>query len=1092
MGQPWYTKGYYVEVLSMKMTVITVAAESLRSLKEWAQDFSASYPEHDFILRSYFVSNEHLDINMESMLQDVRTADLALIDLMGCAEDLINLVGSALDDCKGNILVIGYGCRDKARLGKFSMGGGMRSKKDPGPNGHGAIGIMSKMRRMTSHISKILPLHIFKDMQNVFTIGDYWQSGLPQDIASMMDLLLRNYYGWKDLPHPGPVHMNNGIFICDPHDRTVFASEEDYWKVYPDDPSKPSVAFLFYAHTYPNNLFPAILQAMDAFSPIANILPIGFSNQLDKDMDELRTILTGSNIRLIVNFMSFRLGAGPMGGNAQAGIDLLQDLDVPYLKPFFISKQSVAQYMESPKGASPGDFLISMMLPELDGGIDTYPIAAVDTNDYTRLIPLEGRIERLTGQAKCLLALQNKNNSEKKIAIICYDYPPGEENLFHAAFLDALASLSNIFQVLKDNGYTVDPMTPEEIENTFLSGKRGVVRGNVFLGIQPYRSPEHYHDTELPPDDNYIDFYRYLREEFQADAFLHVGTHGTLEFMPGKENGLTSSCWPDRLIGDIPNFYFYYCGNASEGMTAKRRSYAALLTYAAPNFVQSGLYGDLADLDDTLAEYTEAKQQAPDRAESVWKTVCEKASTLGLPTEEQALERELYRSKTSLIPDGLHVIGNDHPEELQGLIHALNGGYVSAGPMGDVHKEPDIYPTGRNGYAFDPRFVPSESAYARGQDIAKAAMQRYFQEYGSYPRHTAMVLWGLETAKTHGESIGQLMYYLGLRMTWKGTSSLSRIEVIPTEEMDRPRVDVTVTICGFFRDLFPQLLRDLNRALRELDELHETPEQSAFAERTFKLKQELLQSGVSPEQAETLARSRFFGPKDGEYGTSMTDVVKAGDWQDESELGSLFTAELGYVYGENLEGEYIPGLITRQLSDVEMISQVRSDADYEITDLDHYYEFAGGLQRAAKMSGSSNVESLILDTTGEQVYADTYAESAARGVRTRILNPKWIDGQLAHPFHGGQQIADRMENLLGLAATADCIPSETFSQVEKAYVSDPEMRRRMQDNNRYAYLSSMERLMEADRRGYWDATPEQREELRDVYLETEGEIEDAN
>lgn len=1076
----------------MKMTVITVAAESLRSLKEWAQDFSVSYPNHELLLRSYFVSNEHLNVDMETMLSDIRTADLALIDLMGCSEDLINLIGAALDDCGGNIIVIGYGCRDKARLGKFSMGGGMRSKKDPGPNGHGAMGIMSKMRKMTSHISRILPLRIFKDMQNVFTVGDYWQSGLPQDIASMMNLLLRDYYGWKDLPHPGPVHMDTGIFICDPHDRTIFASEEDYWKVYPKDPAKPTVAFLFYAHTYPNNLFPVILQAMDEFSTIANILPIGFSNQLDKDMEELRKILTVSRPRLIVNFMSFRLGAGPMGGNAQAGIDLLKELDVPYLKPFFVSKQSVEQYMSSPKGASPGDFLISVMLPELDGGIDTYPIAAVDTEDYTRLVPLNGRVERLYGQAKRILALQEKDNAEKRIALICYDYPPGEDNLFHAAFLDALASLSNILYELKEQGYTTNPLSPEEIEQIFLSGTKRVVLGNIFLGIQPYRSPEHYHDTELPPDEEYMEFYRYLREDFQADALVHVGTHGTLEFMPGKENGLTGDCWPDRLIGDIPNFYFYYCGNASEGMIAKRRSYAVLLTYAAPNFVKSGLYGDLADLEDALAEYSEAKQQAPERAESVWQTVCTRASALGLPTEEQALERELYRSKNSLIPDGLHIIGKDHPEELQGLIHALNGGYIAAGPMGDVHKEPDIYPTGRNGYAFDPRFVPSESAYARGQEIGRAAMNRYYEEHGAYPKHTAMVLWGLETAKTHGESIGQLMYYLGLRMTWKGTSSLSRIEVIPTEEMDRPRVDVTITICGFFRDLFPQLLRDLNRALRELDELQESPEQSAFAERTARLKQELLQNGSSPEQAETLARCRFFGPKDGEYGTSMTDVVKAGDWQNENELGSIFTAELGYVYGEDLEGQYVPGLITRQLSDVEMISQVRSDADYEITDLDHYYEFAGGLQRAASLSGSSKVESLILDTTGDKVYADTFAESAARGVRTRILNPKWIDGQLSHPFHGGQQIADRMENLLGLAATADCIPSDTFSRVEETYVSDPDMRRRMQENNRYAYLSSLERLMEADRRGYWDASPEQRDELREVYLETEGEIEDGN
>ena len=464
-----------------------------------------------------------------------------------------------------------------------------------------------------------------------------------------------------------------------------------------------------------------------------------------------------------------------------------------------------------------------------------------------------------------------------------------------------------------------------------------------------------------------------------------------------------------------------------------------------------------------------------------------KAKALGLPTEPNALERELYREKTALIPNGLHIL--DKTEQLA-LIGALDGKYVPVGPMGNVHKEPDILPTGRNGYAFDPRFVPSESAYKRGQEIGKAAMERYYNDHGKWPRHTAMVLWGLETAKTHGESIGQLMYYLGLRMVWKGTSFLSRIEVIPTEELDRPRMDVTVTICGFFRDLFPQLLLDLQHALRELAALQENPEQSAFAEQTEKYYHEFQRTGMEESMARELSISRFFGPRQGEYGTSLTDVVKSGDWNAESDLSSLYTAELGYVYSEKLKGSYVPGFISGQLSSVEMISQVRDDADYEVTDLDHYYEFTGGLQRAAKAAGAEETETLIVDTAGEGIYADTLAEAASRGVRTRILNPKWINGQLAHPFHGGQQIMNRFENVLGLAATAECIPGETFSRMEQTYVGDPELRRRMQDNNRYAYLAVLDRLLEANRRGYWDASKEQLQEIQDAYLETEGELED--
>lgn len=1073
----------------MKMTVVSVATESLQTLREWYDRFLRSYPERELQLCTWYVAREdQIRCSSARMMEDIRTADLVLIDLMGCSEDMINSVGNALEECHGNRIVIGYGCRDKTRLGSFSMGSGMGSKKDPGPNGKGALKTMTRMRKMAAGMEKFIPSRKIKDMNNVFRIGDYWQSGLPQDIASMMDLLLRNYYGWKELPKPAPPHLMTGVYLCDPHDRTAFRTPSEYWAVYPKKEGLPTVAFLFLGHTYPNNLFPVIGEAMNQFSSFSNVLPVGFSSQLDRDIEALRELLLQENVKLVVNFLSFRLGAGPMGGNAEAGVELLRELGVPVINPFYLSRTGVEEWKNSSTGASPGDFLISMMMPELDGGIDTVPVAAVGEIEERELVALPGRLERVAGQAKRLLSLQQKSNSDKKIALICYNYPPGEENLFHAAFLDALASIPELLQTLQEAGYQTEvPESAELLERFVRQGETEVQYGNVLIGVQPYRSPEHYHDRHCPPAAEYVEFYRRCREKFGADALVHLGTHGTLEFLPGKDNGLSANCWPDQLVGDLPNFYYYYCGNPSEGMTAKRRSYATLLTYAGPAFSKSGLYGELAELDDELAEYSEAKGQAPERAAAVWEGVERKAKALGLPTEPNALERELYREKTALIPNGLHIL--DKTEQLA-LIGALDGKYVPVGPMGNVHKEPDILPTGRNGYAFDPRFVPSESAYKRGQEIGKAAMERYYNDHGKWPRHTAMVLWGLETAKTHGESIGQLMYYLGLRMVWKGTSFLSRIEVIPTEELDRPRMDVTVTICGFFRDLFPQLLLDLQHALRELAALQENPEQSAFAEQTEKYYHEFQRTGMEESMARELSISRFFGPRQGEYGTSLTDVVKSGDWNAESDLSSLYTAELGYVYSEKLKGSYVPGFISGQLSSVEMISQVRDDADYEVTDLDHYYEFTGGLQRAAKAAGAEETETLIVDTAGEGIYADTLAEAASRGVRTRILNPKWINGQLAHPFHGGQQIMNRFENVLGLAATAECIPGETFSRMEQTYVGDPELRRRMQDNNRYAYLAVLDRLLEANRRGYWDASKEQLQEIQDAYLETEGELED--
>lgn len=1164
----------------MRLTVVSVAAQSLAAVVQCYDELVAQFGASLLELQAFYVAQLVTPQKQEAICRAIREADTCLIDLMGAPQELIEAVGTALDGCKGNRIVIGYGCREKTRLGRFSMGAGMRSKEDPGPDNHGSAGKMNGMRRMAQGMRKVLPLPVLRDMDNLFLAGDYWQSGTEGDIRSLLYLLLREYGGCRKLPKPEPPTLKTGVFLCDPQTQQAFESLQNYYAAFPPEAGKPTVAFLFYGHNYPNRFFPVIEQARQAFLPFSNVLPIGFSNQLDRDMEKLKALMKGAGVRLAVNFMSFRLGAGPMGGDAALGIRILEECDAPMLSPFFISKRTKETWELDQEGVAPGEFLISMMLPELDGGIETVPIGAVGNVshdprfdlDLTEIVALDGAVSRLAARTERWLRLQTLPNREKRVALLCYDYPAGESHLLSAAFLDTLASLSNILAALHNAGYDVPLTKSEELERllcrpdqansgrfqgegstgflytpdtleyareiepawgpapgtvmTDQNGYRlpGVRLGNVFIGIQPARTggvwdgDDHYHDQDLPPHHQYAAYYQWLREEFQADAVVHMGTHGTLEFLPGKTNGLTCRCWTDRLLGDIPNLYLYYCGNASEGMTAKRRSNAVLISYAPPVFLEGGLYGDYAALDSLLTEYREAEHQAPERAAGLLDRLQKTAADLELPQELEALEKELYRSRTSLIPKGLHVFGTAYTQEeardyaarirdsgkepetlirqatqaqeLPALLHGLNGGYVPAGPMGDVFRNPDILPAGRNGYAFDPRFVPSPAAYARGEEIAKAALDRYQREQGKLPEKLAVVLWGLETTRTQGETVGELLYYLGVRMTWRGTSFLSRLEVIPAEELGRRRLDVTVTICGFFRDLFPNLLEDLNRILRELDEMRETPAQSAFAANTEQLYRELLTEGYGEEDARELARSRIFGPANGEYGTSLTNLVKSGQWQDPEELGNLFTGELGYLYGGQRQGERVPGLLQHHLEQVELLTQVRSDPEYEVTDLDHYYEFFGGLSRAVENVRGSRAKQYIVDTTCQSPIADTLSESAARGVRTRLLNPTWIDGMLAHSFHGGQKIAARFENVLGLAATAEAVSSATFDRLHSTYVEDAALRRRMQENNRFAYLELLEKLLESSRRGYWEATDRQLDELTRAYLETEGNVED--
>lgn len=1106
----------------MNFVVISVAGDALLALSRAALEWD----EQELSVRAFFVSSDHRPLPLAEIRDSLETADFVLVDLMGVSEPALMALDPLLDACPGHRVVIGYGCRDKTRLGKFSMGS-MGSKEDPGPDGQGGLATMSKMRAMTHGMRRMLPLPLLRDMENVFLIGDYWQSGQTEDMRNLLRLLFRTYFGKKNLPKPAPPLLQTGIYLCDPATRRVYPDLAAYRKDHPATSEKPTIGLCFYGHDYPNSMYPIVCATAERLSEFANLVPVAFANQLDRDMETLQNLLTGAPVDLLINFMPFRLGAGPMGGDAKRGVTLLEELGVPCLEPFYLSKQTCSEWEANEKGASAPEFLISMMLPELDGGIETVPLGVMGEPvhndilncDLSFLEPLPDALDRLIARVRRHLALQQKDNAEKRIALISYHYPPGDENLFHAAFLDTFASLENILRTLKDNGYQTEALQAEELQALFTTGHlgnydeavspctaerpfyhgtviSGVRLGNVFLGVQPLRAEDPqdavtaYHDQKTAPPERYCNFYQYLHKEFQADALVHVGTHGTLEFLPGKERGITPGDWADRLLMDLPHFYYYYTGNASEGMTAKRRANAALLTYAPPAFRESGLYGEYAEIQDLLTELHEAAAMAPAREATLTNTLKKKAEKLGLPKEEDQLERELYRMQSSLIPDGLHVIDdNSDGRELTALLHALDGAYIPVGPMGDVHRNPKVLPSGRNGVAFDPRFIPSPAAFQRGEEIAKESIRRYTDLHGAPPQKTALVLWGLETAQTQGETLGQLMYYLGLTMTWKGTSFLSRIRVIPTEEMDRRRMDVTITICGFFRDLFPNLVTDLTRALRELDELHETPEQSEFARATERRYLTLYQEGMDPDEARALARCRIFGPRNGEYGSALPDLIRSGEWESEEELASLFTAELGYLYDESGNTRRNHTMLRSALSDVDLITQVRSSTDYEITDLDHYFEFFGGLARAVEATGGSAPEAFFVDTNGTEIDADTAGESCSRAIRTRLLNPVFYDGLLAHPYHGGQKLADRFTNVLGLSASLHCVTTEDYDRLSDTYVRNEDVRRRVAANNRDAYLKMLGTLLEANRRGYWDADETRLRDVKQAYLDTEGDLE---
>ncbi|HPS91042.1 MAG TPA: cobaltochelatase subunit CobN, partial [Methanothrix sp.] len=356
---------------------------------------------------------------------------------------------------------------------------------------------------------------------------------------------------------------------------------------------------------------------------------------------------------------------------------------------------------------------------------------------------------------------------------------------------------------------------------------------------------------------------------------------------------------------------------------------------------------------------------------------------------------------------------------------------------------------------------------------------------------TGVILWGFETTKTGGETVGQILGYLGVRLVKDAGSWAPRLDLVPLEELGRPRIDALVNICGFFRDMFPNIVLLLDRAFNLAACQDEPLEMNFVRKHSLQNRERLNCVGLDEKTVRKMANGRIFGPKAGEYGTRMLPLVEDSVWRAEEELAEVFIQSMDHLYAENLHAVKSDDIYRSNLSRIDLVSQVRDSHDREIIDLDHYYEFFGGLSRAVQMERGVAPEMLISDTTGEIVQTEDVQDVIARGARTRLLNPKWAEAMLKHDFHGSQQVADRVENMLGLAATTHAVESWIWSEIASLYIFDREMLEKLAQNNRYAAAEVTQRLLEAQSRGYWQATVEEMERLREASMEIEGRIEET-
>ncbi|MEK6279678.1 MAG: cobaltochelatase subunit CobN [Acidobacteriota bacterium] len=424
----------------------------------------------------------------------------------------------------------------------------------------------------------------------------------------------------------------------------------------------------------------------------------------------------------------------------------------------------------------------------------------------------------------------------------------------------------------------------------------------------------------------------------------------------------------------------------------------------------------------------------------------------------------------------------DSNNEIESLMHALRGEYIEPGPGADIVQNPMVLPTGRNTHAVNPYSVPSQVAFERARHNAEALLSRYRHEHGRYPRALALVLWGLDNIKTQGEGVAQALWLLGVRPVRDALNRATEVAVIPLEELKRPRIDVVMTVSGIFRDLFAPTMTLLDKAVRRVAALDEPFDLNYVRRNIF----DSMNDGASDFDD---AVTRVFSNAPGNYGTNVNFMVMDSQWDTGETLGDLFVTRKSFAYTRDSKGRTVEGREARHLMDdalsrVEATYQNLDSFEIGITDVDHYFEYLGGISKAVEMRTKSRPAIYISDSLSPQTKIRSLEETVRLESRTKTLNPKWYEGMLKHGFRGVAEIENHVANTFGWSATADAVDPWIYTEIARTFVLDRAMFERLWELNPHSTQSLTRRLLEAHDRGYWNPDEEVLEKLRDI-METQ-------
>ena len=736
----------------------------------------------------------------------------------------------------------------------------------------------------------------------------------------------------------------------------------------------------------------------------------------------------------------------------------------------------------------------------------------------------------------------------------------------------------------------------------------GVRYGNALVAVQPKRGCagarcdgqvcKILHDPSVPPPHQYVATYKWISRDFGADVIVHVGTHGNLEFLPGKGTGLSNACFPDIGIDTIPHLYIYNADNPPEGTIAKRRSYGVLIDHMQTVMVQGELYGDLEQIERLLEEYKKYRRLEPAKAHTIAHMIADKVKGLNLldgkneVTHEnveqhlQTIHDRLSLLKNTYIPKGMHifderpqgdkladflfailrfetgasslrgllaqalarekslegdalkdavekegrealresqcsstpfsaVIGTrlhllpeeiisyqaidatiedllsrvERSEEMQSLLNGFNGGYIEPGPSGLITRgRSDVLPTGRNFYSLDPQRIPTPAAWRIGQELAAKTLEKYRNEEGTYPENIAFHWMAADIMWSDGEGMAQMLDLIGAKPIWERNGRVHRFEIIPIEELNRPRIDITVRVSGITRDNFVSSIELLDEAVQAVANLNESPEQNFVRKHSL---EKLKALGEDSDEAWRQATLRIFASMPGTYQAGTQLAVYASAWKTEKDLSDVFLYWNGYGYGKGTFGLAAHASLRESLKSVNLTFAKTVSDEYDLTGCCCYFGTHGGLINAVRVASGHDVKNYYGDTRDQnEVTVRTLTEEIRRIARAKILNPIWIEGMKEHGYKGAAEISKRVGRLYGWQATAQAVDDSVFDDAARTFMMDEENRRFFEENNSWALEEMARRLLEAAERGLWHPAPDVQAKLKDLYVEIEGWIEE--